>query len=145
MNIAHSLPSTVAGVSFSFLTSQDIRRISVKQIVNPVLLDDLNRPNIGGLYDPSLGPSDRSDMCVRHFIAYGSQKLLTDSRCATCHLTYFTCPGHFGHIELPAPVFHPLFMTNMYNLLRGTCMFCHRFKMTRTVVSYALKKPSTTE
>jgi hypothetical protein len=36
----------------------------VKQIVNPVLLDDLNRPNIGGLYDPALGPSDRSDMLV---------------------------------------------------------------------------------
>jgi len=64
MNIAHPLPSTVTGVSFSFLTSQDIRRISVKQIVNPVLLDDLNRPNIGGLYDPALGPSDRSDMSV---------------------------------------------------------------------------------
>lgn len=34
----------------------------MKQIINPVLLDDLNRPNIGGLYDPALGPSDRSDM-----------------------------------------------------------------------------------
>ena len=64
MNIAHSIPSSVVGVSFSFLTSDDIRRISVKQIVNPVLLDDLNRPNIGGLYDPALGPSDRSDMLV---------------------------------------------------------------------------------
>ncbi|KAF5387629.1 hypothetical protein D9615_000576 [Tricholomella constricta] len=116
MNISHSLPSTVAGISFSFLTTEDIRRISVKQIVNPVLLDDLNRPNIGGLYDPALGPSDRSDIC------------------ATCRLTYYTCPGHFGHIELPAPVFHPLFMTNMYNLLRGTCLFCHRFKMSRTVL-----------
>ncbi|OBZ76816.1 hypothetical protein A0H81_03953 [Grifola frondosa] len=55
MNIAHSVPSTVSSVSFSFLTSEDVRRISVKQIVNPVLLDDLNRPNIGGLYDPALG------------------------------------------------------------------------------------------
>ncbi|KAH9482769.1 DNA-directed RNA polymerase I subunit rpa1 [Psilocybe cubensis] len=122
MNIAHSLPSTVTGVSFSFLTSDDIRRISVKQIVNPVLLDDLNRPNIGGLYDPALGPSDRSDIC------------------ATCHLTYFTCPGHYGHIELPAPVFHPLFMGNMFNLLRGTCMFCHRFKMSRTALWKFLAK-----
>lgn len=62
MNIAHSLPSTVHGISFSFLTTEEIRRISVKQIVNPVLLDDLNRPNIGGLYDPALGPSDHQDM-----------------------------------------------------------------------------------
>ena len=66
MNISHSLPSTVSAISFSFLTSSDVRRISVKQIVNPILLDDLNRPNIGGLYDPALGPVERSDMCVRH-------------------------------------------------------------------------------
>jgi DNA-directed RNA polymerase I subunit RPA1 len=64
MNIAHSIPSTIASVGFSFLSTKDIRHISVKQIVNPVLLDDLNRPNIGGLYDPALGPSDRSDMYV---------------------------------------------------------------------------------
>jgi hypothetical protein len=64
MNIAHSLPSSIASVSFSFLTTSDIRRISVKQIVNPVLLDDLNRPNIGGLYDPALGPSDKHDLCL---------------------------------------------------------------------------------
>ncbi|KAJ6598841.1 hypothetical protein DFH09DRAFT_1388152 [Mycena vulgaris] len=110
MNIAHSIPSTVTGISFSFLTSEDVRRISVKQIVNPNLLDDLNRPNINGLYDPALGPTERDDIC------------------ATCHLTFYTCPGHFGHIDLPAPVFHPLFMGNMYNLLRDTCLFCHRFK-----------------
>ncbi len=64
MNISHSLPSSVTGISFSFLSTEDIRRISVKQIVNPVLLDDLNRPNIGGLYDPALGPSDKQDMYV---------------------------------------------------------------------------------
>ncbi|KAH9850735.1 beta and beta-prime subunits of DNA dependent RNA-polymerase [Lenzites betulinus] len=116
MNIAHPVPSSVASVSFSFLTTEDVRRISVKQIVNPVLLDDLNRPNIGGLYDPALGPSDKQDIC------------------ATCRLSYFTCPGHFGHIELPAPVFHPLFMANAYHLIRGTCLFCHRFKVSRFVL-----------
>lgn len=62
MNISRSYPSTVNSISFSFLTAEDVRRISVKQIVNPVLLDDLNRPNIGGLYDPALGPSDKQDM-----------------------------------------------------------------------------------
>ncbi|TFK55537.1 beta and beta-prime subunits of DNA dependent RNA-polymerase [Heliocybe sulcata] len=116
MNVSNSIPSTVASISFSFLTAEEVRRISVKQIVNPVLLDDLNRPNIGGLYDPALGPSDKQDICT------------------TCRLTYFTCPGHFGHIELPSPVFHPLFMMNMYNLLRGTCLFCHKFKMNRAVL-----------
>ena len=64
MNISHSIPATVESISFSFLSSEDVRRISVKQIVNPVLLDTLNRPNIGGLYDPALGPSDKQDMYV---------------------------------------------------------------------------------
>ncbi|KAK7060450.1 hypothetical protein VNI00_001215 [Paramarasmius palmivorus] len=115
MNISHSLPSSITSVSFSFLTAEEIRRISVKQIINPVLLDALNRPTVGGLYDPALGPSDRSDI-------------------------YFTCPGHFGHIELPAPVFHPLFFANMYNLFRGTCLFCHKFKISREdLCKYAAK------
>lgn len=64
MNIAQPIPATVTSLSFSFLTTEDVRRISVKQIVNPILLDDLNRPNIGGLYDPALGPSDKKDLCV---------------------------------------------------------------------------------
>jgi len=63
MNIAHSVPSTVSSVSFSFLTSEDIRRISVKQIKNSAVLE-YGRPVYDGLYDPALGPSDRSDMYV---------------------------------------------------------------------------------
>jgi hypothetical protein len=62
MNISLPIPSTVQSVSFSVLTTEDIRRISVKQITNPVLLDDLNRPNLGGLYDPALGPIYKQDM-----------------------------------------------------------------------------------
>jgi DNA-directed RNA polymerase I subunit RPA1 len=61
MDIAHSVPSTASSVSFSFLTSEDIRRISVKQITNPGVLE-YGRPVLDGLYDPALGPSDRSDM-----------------------------------------------------------------------------------
>ena len=64
MNISQSIPSTVQSISFSFLTTEDIRRISVKQIVNPTLLDDLNRPNLGGLYDPALGPHDHNELYV---------------------------------------------------------------------------------
>lgn len=90
MNIAHSIPSTVTNVSFSFLTSEDIRRISVKQIVNPVLLDDLNRPNIGGLYDPALGPSDRSDMFVYLRMRIGLRLMcfFADARHAILHILH---------------------------------------------------------
>jgi hypothetical protein len=64
MNISLPVSSTVQSVSFSVLTTEDIRRISVKQITNPVLLDDLNTPNLGGLYDPALGPVHKQDMYV---------------------------------------------------------------------------------
>ena len=49
-------------------------------------------------------------------------------RCATCRLTSFNCPGHFGHISLPNPVFQPLFFTQAYALVRQCCMYCHRFR-----------------
>ncbi|KZT62602.1 beta and beta-prime subunits of DNA dependent RNA-polymerase [Calocera cornea HHB12733] len=122
MDIAHPLPTSVHSLSFSFLSTDDVRRISVKQLTNPVLLDDLNRPTLGGLYDPALGPAGKNDIC------------------ATCRLTYFTCPGHFGHIELPAPVYHPLFLIPCYTLLRTCCLYCHRFKVSRiTVARYVAK------
>ncbi|CCA72815.1 probable DNA-directed RNA polymerase I [Serendipita indica DSM 11827] len=122
MDIGRPVSSSVASVSFSFLSTEDIRRISVKQIVNPVLLDNFNQPNLGGLYDPALGPSTQRDVC------------------ATCHLDYFQCPGHFGHIELPAPVYHPLFMMVTYKLLRSTCLFCHHFKASRLHVAKTIGK-----
>ena len=64
MNVSLAVPSVVQSVSFSVLTTDDVRRISVKQVTNPVLLDGLNRPNVGGLYDPALGPVHKQDMCV---------------------------------------------------------------------------------
>ncbi|ETS64803.1 hypothetical protein PaG_00768 [Moesziomyces aphidis] len=117
MDIKKPITSAIASASFSFLTAEDIRRISVKQIINPVLLDTTNHPNAGGLYDPALGPMRPHDIC------------------ATCHLNSYQCPGHFGHIELPSPVFHPLFMGNMFNLLRGTCFYCHRFRASLPVLT----------
>ncbi|KWU44120.1 DNA-directed RNA polymerase [Rhodotorula sp. JG-1b] len=107
MDIAHPVASQVSTVSFSSLHGPDIRRISVKQVVNPVLFDNLNNPNAGALYDPAFGPLGKGDIC------------------STCQLTSFDCPGHFGHIELPAPVFHPLYMVQAFQLLRGTCTYCH--------------------
>ncbi|GAA5858440.1 hypothetical protein JCM8547_007311 [Rhodosporidiobolus lusitaniae] len=108
-DIARPVSSQITSVSFSYLHGPDIRRISVKQAVNPVLFDNLNNPNAGGLYDPAYGPMGKGDIC------------------ATCHLTSFDCPGHFGHIDLPVPVFHPLYMVQAFQLLRGCCTYCHRF------------------
>ena len=49
--------------------------------------------------------------------------------CATCHLDERFCPGHFGHIMLPQPVYHPLVFKTMMTLLKATCVYCHHFRL----------------
>ena len=64
MDAAAPYAATVEGVSFSFLTTEDIRRLSVKQVVNPQIFDALGNATVGGLYDPAFG-AERGQMCVR--------------------------------------------------------------------------------
>ena len=113
MDHSRAIPSHIGAASFTFLTPEEVRAISVRQVVNPVLFDGANAPADGGLYDPAFGPMRPEDICK------------------TCRMSHFECPGHFGHIDLPAPVFHPLFMNHAYSLLRGMCVFCHHFRLSR--------------
>jgi DNA-directed RNA polymerase II subunit RPB1 len=48
-----------------------------------------HRPKLGGLMDPRMGTIDRN------------------FKCQTCGESMSECPGHFGHIELARPIFHP--------------------------------------
>jgi len=106
----------IAGVCFASFTPEEVRRLSVQRIGNPVAFDNLNNPTEGGLYDPSLGPLENTTVC------------------RTCSLLGTHCPGHTGHIELPLPVYNPIFFTPMFNLLRGTCLYCHRMRQSRAKV-----------
>jgi len=63
---------------------------SVAKIEFPEVMDEATqRPKEGGLQDPRMGTIDRN------------------FKCATCGEGMAECPGHFGHIELARPVFHP--------------------------------------
>lgn len=113
MNISQPVLSAIAGVDFGFLSSDEIKALSVKRITNPTTFDSLLHPTPGGLYDPALGA-------------------FLDNRCSTCQLKgSYNCPGHCGHIELPTPVYHPTFMDQCLRLMRSKCIFCHRLKMRR--------------
>lgn len=71
------------------LTSHQ-KAYSVAKIEHPEVLDETTRkPKIGGLMDPRMGTIDRN------------------FKCQTCGEGMAECPGHFGHIELARPVFHP--------------------------------------
>ncbi|KAH7134853.1 hypothetical protein B0J13DRAFT_480560 [Dactylonectria estremocensis] len=110
MNIALPIASNVESVEFEFLSPKEIRAISVKRIENDSTFDNLLNPVPGGLYDPALG-------------SWG------DAPCATCNLNQATCPGHTGHIQLPVPVYHPIFMDQAYRLLKASCVYCKGFRM----------------
>lgn len=72
MDIAHPVSSQITSVSFTYLSSKDIRNISVKQVTNPSLFDNLNNPNAGGLYDPAFGPLGKGDMSVSLLLSFSS-------------------------------------------------------------------------
>ncbi|TPX13246.1 uncharacterized protein E0L32_006446 [Thyridium curvatum] len=110
MNISQPVASSVESVEFTFLSAEEIRSMSVRRIENESTFDTLLNPVPGGLYDPALG-------------SWG------DALCTTCNLGQLLCPGHPGHIELPVPVYHPVFMDQVLRLLRAECVYCHRFRL----------------
>ena len=64
--------------------------MSVAKIEHPEVMDETtHKPKVGGLMDPRMGTIDRN------------------FKCQTCGEGMSECPGHFGHIELARPVFHP--------------------------------------
>jgi DNA-directed RNA polymerase II subunit RPB1 len=49
-----------------------------------------------------------------------------DSKCYTCKQGMETCPGHFGHIVLQSPVYHPGLLSYIVKFLRTVCFNCSR-------------------
>ncbi|CAF3974400.1 unnamed protein product, partial [Rotaria sordida] len=99
--------TTISGLLFSNYTSEEIRRLSVKELTSSSAIDRLGAPVPGGPYDLALGPFDKND------------------RCFTCGQGFVSCPGHLGHISLVLPVYNPVFFRNLVNVLRGCCLHCH--------------------
>ncbi|BFZ55031.1 hypothetical protein PYCC9005_002069 [Savitreella phatthalungensis] len=116
MNTAEPIGTQVLKVRFGTFTQADIDRLSVLHVTNETIFDNLGHPTYGGLYDPRMGPSMRGISC------------------GTCHQDERHCPGHFGHIQLAQVAYHPLFLPQMFSLLRGMCMFCYKLRLARAEV-----------
>ncbi|EYB99100.1 hypothetical protein Y032_0125g1285 [Ancylostoma ceylanicum] len=87
----------------------EIEKLSVLRVTQTRSFDEVGHAIRGGLYDPVLGPVEPRD------------------RCETCNQYEVHCPGHFGHIRLDVPVFNPMLFSFCFNLLKGSCVQCHRF------------------
>ncbi|KAI1259931.1 DNA-directed RNA polymerase II subunit RPB1 [Xylariaceae sp. FL1019] len=116
LHFAHSdAPlKTVEEIQFGLLSPEEIKNMSVVHIMYPETMDETRtKPRQNGLNDPRLGSVDRQ------------------FKCATCLENMGECPGHFGHIELAKPVYHPGFIKKVKKILEIVCTNCSKVKEDR--------------
>ena len=99
-------PKDIASIDFGLMDPETYREMSVTKVITADTYDDDGFPIDMGLMDPRLGVIDPG------------------LECPTCGQRSGSCPGHFGHIELAAPVIHVGFSKLIRRLLRGTCRDC---------------------
>lgn len=99
-------PKQIGDIEFGILSPEELRKLSVTKIITPDTYDDDGYPIDMGLMDPRLGVIDPG------------------LECKTCGGRPGECPGHFGKIELAAPVIHAGHARLIKKLLRSTCREC---------------------
>jgi len=98
---------TSKNVAFSIASPDDIRALSVVEINSTRLTRVKSKlPEDHGVLSLLMGSLDRR------------------VRCTTCENDTLTCPGHFGHIEFAAPVYHFGFVKRISKALRTLCYWC---------------------
>lgn len=117
------VPHLIESVAFRFFEEEEAQRLSVCRIISPHAFDNVGRPVSRGLYDPALGPTS-----------------FFDGPCLTCGQGYNSCPGHFGHIQLPFPIPNPLLNDLFYKLLRASCTSCYRLKISSADLNLHLSR-----
>ena len=108
----HTTPKEIDQITFGLMDPEEYRDMSATKIITADTYDDDGFPIDMGLMDPRLGVIDPG------------------LECKTCGKHSGACNGHFGHIELAAPVIHVGFTKLIRRLLRGTCRSCSRLCLT---------------
>ncbi|KAL3316846.1 DNA-directed RNA polymerase III subunit RPC1, partial [Cichlidogyrus casuarinus] len=101
----------VTSIKFQLCKESDIYQLSHVKIMKCLLYGEgqnNRQPLNHGLLDPKLGVTKRDEFCI------------------TCGLDYQTCVGHWGHIELPVPVFHVGYLWHILKILQSICKKCSR-------------------
>ncbi|RLM90774.1 DNA-directed RNA polymerase subunit A' [Halobellus sp. Atlit-38R] len=105
-------PKEIGAIQFGLMDPETYRDMSATKIITADTYDDDGYPIDMGLMDPRLGVIDPG------------------LECRTCGSHSGSCNGHFGHIELAAPVIHVGFTKLIRRLLRSTCRECGRLSLT---------------
>jgi DNA-directed RNA polymerase subunit A' len=108
----------IDSIDFGLLSPEDIRKMSVAQIVVADTYDEEGSPIESGIMDQRLGVIDPGQ------------------RCRTCGNRVGNCPGHFGHIELSRPIMHAGYAKVIHKVLRAICRDCNRILLEDEVVDH---------
>jgi len=103
-----SAPKRIGRIKFGLLSPKEIRKMSATKVITADTYDDDGFPIDMGLMDRRMGVIDPG------------------LRCKTCGGRPGECPGHFGHIELMAPVIHVGYAKLIGKILRSICIKCSR-------------------
>ena len=98
----------VVSLEFSPIVAENLKKHSVCPVLTSDLYTKNREPKYGGINDSRMGTTD------------------INIHCATCKGSMYECPGHFGHVNLAAPVYNPLFLKWVVMLLNITCCKCFR-------------------
>ena len=112
-----NINSVFDSITFDILSSEDIKQMSVVEINTT----KLQGPN--SVYDERLGPT-----------------IISKNKCVTCNQIAHLCTGHFGHITLSYPIFHPLFEKEIIKLLNIFCFNCHKLMYTDDTENFDITK-----
>ncbi|MGC8936003.1 MAG: DNA-directed RNA polymerase subunit A' [Candidatus Methanomethylicaceae archaeon] len=104
----NDIAKSIKSIRFGLLSPEEIRKMSVVNIITADTYDEDGVPIDAGLMDRRLGTIEPGQ------------------KCQTCGNRVGQCPGHFGHIELARPVVHPGFAKTVYLTLRAICWNCGR-------------------
>ena len=105
------------------MSPEEILKGSVAEITNRETYVN-NKPVIGGLFDPRMGPIDPGVICP------------TDG------LDYMKCPGYFGHIKLARPVFYYQYLGTIVKILRCVCIKCSALRISKSANKQLLSLPA---
>ena len=102
---------TISQISFRPYSRQELETLADLEVTETTSFDTLGHPVPGGLYDKKLGPSNRED------------------NCNTCGLGSFQCEGHVGVFKLPFPVYNPVLLKVLRDLMKIVCLDCERLQI----------------
>lgn len=108
-----SLRSAIKSVRFSSYTKDEIESFSVLPVTNGSVFDRQGNPIDEGVYDPHFGALENND------------------RCPVCDQNAWNCIGHFGHIPLELPVYHPFYIKHLRQIMMGICLNCHDLRISQ--------------